>query len=82
MTPLLSDLHFIPFLLMPEQPSFWTNVSIYCSELAAVAGPLLAALGDTAGALERAERHTRPTFDPSAHDPRLLRADLSPESDQ
>jgi hypothetical protein len=67
---------------MPEQPSFWSNISTYCTELANVAGPLLAALGDTAGALERAERHTRPTLDPGAPDPRLLRAAYPPEHDQ
>lgn len=67
---------------MSEQSSFWANISTYCTELAAVAGPLLGALGDTAGALERAERHTRPRLDPSAPDPRLLRAAYPPEPDR
>lgn len=34
--------------------SFWGTVSSYASELAPVAGPLLNAIGDTAGAMGRA----------------------------
>lgn len=67
---------------MPEPPSFWNHISTYCSELAAVAGPLLAAVGDTASALDRAERHTRAPLNLSTPDPRLLRADWPPEPDE
>ena len=38
--------------------SFWTSLSSYCQELAPVAGPLLAAVGDTADAVDRAGRQT------------------------
>lgn len=36
--------------------SFWASLSSYCSELAPVAGPLFAAVGDTAAAIDRAGR--------------------------
>jgi hypothetical protein len=41
------------------QDNFWGTVAAYSSELANVAGPLLAAIGQTANAIERAERHNR-----------------------
>lgn len=66
---------------MSDQSSFWSNISTYCTELAAVAGPLLGAIGETAGALERAERHTRPRLNLSAQDARLLRAEYPPEDE-
>jgi len=43
----------------PAQDSFWSTVAAYSSELAHVAGPLLEAIGQTASAIERAERQTR-----------------------
>jgi hypothetical protein len=52
--------------------SFWTSLSSYCQELAPVAGPLLAAIGDTADAVDRAGRQTKSLRASS----RSLRADL------
>jgi hypothetical protein len=52
--------------------SFWTSLSSYCQELAPVAGPLLAAVGDTADAVDRAGRQTKSLRTSS----RSLRADL------
>lgn len=72
---------------MPSSPSpssFWDTVSSYCSHLAPVAGPLLAAFGDTAEALDNAGRRAPSPrrFDPSAPDPRLIRASYAPELDE
>ncbi|MFM8524391.1 MAG: hypothetical protein ACKOCM_02025 [Cyanobacteriota bacterium] len=39
--------------------SFWGTLASYASELATVAGPLLEAIGQTANAIERAERRNR-----------------------
>ena len=39
--------------------SFWTSLSDYAAELAPVAGPLLAAVADTAAAIDRAGSSTR-----------------------
>lgn len=36
--------------------TFWNTLATFCNELAPVTGPLLQALGDTAGAIERADR--------------------------
>ena len=36
------------------QPTIWTSLSRYCSELAPVVGPLLAATSDLANAVDRA----------------------------
>ena len=36
------------------EPSIWATVGVYCEELAAVAGPLLSAVSDTAKAVDRA----------------------------
>lgn len=41
-----------------SQPNFWTSLASYCQELAPVAGPLLAAVGDTASAVDRAGRQS------------------------
>ena len=41
------------------QDNFWSTVAAYSSELAQVAGPLLEAIGQTANAIERAERQNR-----------------------
>jgi hypothetical protein len=66
---------------MSTPSSFWETVSTYCSHLAPVTGPLLAALGDTADALDNASRRTPAPrrFDPTVPDPRLLRAVYTPE---
>ena len=37
----------------------WSAIAAYSSELAHVAGPLLEAIGQTANAIERAERQNR-----------------------
>ena len=37
----------------------WSAIAAYSSELAHVAGPLLDAIGQTANAIERAERQNR-----------------------
>lgn len=46
--------------ITPQEPnarnSFWATIASYANELAPVAGPLLTALGETAGAIERAEQ--------------------------
>lgn len=39
--------------------SFWSSLATYCQELAPVAGPLLGAVGETANAVERANRQTK-----------------------
>jgi hypothetical protein len=39
--------------------SFWSTIASYANELAPVAGPLLDAIGQTAHAIERAERQSR-----------------------
>ena len=36
------------------QPTIWTSIARYCSELAPVVGPLLAATSDLASAVDRA----------------------------
>ena len=36
------------------QPTIWTSIARYCSELAPVVGPLLAATSDLANAVDRA----------------------------
>ena len=41
------------------QDNFWSAIAAYSSELAHVAGPLLDAIGQTANAIERAERQNR-----------------------
>ena len=41
------------------QDNFWSTIAAYSSELAHVAGPLLEAIGQTANAIERAERQNR-----------------------
>lgn len=41
---------------MPDNRySFWSTVARYCAELAPVVGPVVAAAGDLAAALERAD---------------------------
>lgn len=45
--------------------TFWTTLATYCSELAPVTGPLLNALGETASAIERADRSTSSLKDAS-----------------
>lgn len=57
--------------------SFWSTVASYASELAPVAGPLLAAVSDTAAALDRAESSTRSLRGSSA----ALEATLLPAID-
>ena len=54
------------------QDNFWTSLATYCQELAPVAGPLLAAVGDTADAVDRANRPTKALRSSS----RALRAEL------
>lgn len=44
---------------VPLQGGFWSTIAAYTSELAPVAGPLLDAIGQTATAIDRAERQTR-----------------------
>jgi hypothetical protein len=39
--------------------SFWSTIASYANELAPVAGPLLDAIGQTADAIDRAERQSR-----------------------
>jgi hypothetical protein len=39
--------------------SFWGSIAAYARELAPVAGPLLEAIGQTAGAIERVEQSNR-----------------------
>lgn len=39
--------------------SIWTTIASYANELAPVAGPLLDAIGQTADAIDRAERQHR-----------------------
>jgi hypothetical protein len=39
--------------------SFWSTIASYANELAPVAGPLLNAIGQTADAIDRAERRSR-----------------------
>ena len=46
-------------LPVPVQSGFWSTIAAYTSELAPVAGPLLEAIGQTASAIDRAERQTR-----------------------
>lgn len=52
--------------------NFWTSLASYCQELAPVAGPLLDAVGNTAEAVDRANRGNR-TLRASS---RTLRAEL------
>lgn len=42
------------------QDNFWTSLATYCQELAPVAGPLLASVGETADAIDRAKRPRLP----------------------
>ena len=45
---------------MPDhQDKLWNSIAHYCNELAPVVGPLLAAVGATASALERASSPSR-----------------------
>lgn len=47
---------------MPDnRTSFWNTVSRYCSELAPVVGPIVAAAGEVAAALERADAAALPS---------------------
>jgi hypothetical protein len=39
--------------------SFWSTIASYATELAPVAGPLLDAIGQTANAIDRADRQSR-----------------------
>jgi hypothetical protein len=39
--------------------SFWSTIASYANELAPVAGPLLDAIGQTADAIDRADRQSR-----------------------
>ncbi len=39
--------------------SLWSTIASYASELAPVAGPLLDAIGQTANAIDRAERQSK-----------------------
>ena len=57
--------------------SFWASLSSYCEELAPVAGPLLAAVGDTAGAIERAGTQSKSLSGRS----RTLRRELASAED-
>ena len=41
------------------ESGFWGTIATYASELAPVAGPLLDAIGQTAMAIDRAERRNR-----------------------
>ena len=46
---------------MPDNRySFWNTVARYCAELAPVVGPVVAAAGDLAAALERADTAALP----------------------
>ena len=47
-----------PAPIYPES-GFWGTIATYASELAPVAGPLLDAIGQTATAIDRAERRNR-----------------------
>jgi hypothetical protein len=40
----------------PGSGSFWGTIASYATEIAPVAGPLLDAIGQTANAIDRAER--------------------------
>lgn len=57
--------------------SFWSTLADYASELAPVAGPLLAAVSDTAAAIDRAGSSTRALRGSSA----ALNATLLPPID-
>ena len=39
--------------------TFWSTIASYATELAPVAGPLLDAIGQTANAIDRADRQSR-----------------------
>lgn len=41
------------------QNSIWTNIAIFCEHLAPVVSPLTTALGNTAVAIDTAERRTK-----------------------
>jgi hypothetical protein len=60
--------------------SFWSSVSTYCEELAPVAGPLLAAVGATADAIERADKQTK-SLNASTRTLRRGLASASPEDE-
>jgi hypothetical protein len=47
---------------MPDNRySFWNTVARYCAELAPVVGPIVAAAGDVAAAIERADTAALPS---------------------
>lgn len=65
-----------PAPVYPEN-GFWGTIATYASELAPVAGPLLDAIGQTATAIDRAERRNRSL----EADLRLLEAEW-PDADE
>ena len=44
------------------QPSFWEVLSDYCAEIGPIIGPLVSAIGDTASAVDRAQKPARRTL--------------------
>ena len=44
---------------LPPEGGFWTTIATYATELAPMAGPLLEAIGQTASAIDRADRRNR-----------------------
>lgn len=58
------------------QANFWTSLASYCQELAPVAGPLLDAVGNTAEAVDRANRQNNSLPSSSRTSRRALRASL------
>lgn len=44
---------------MSQDSSVWNNIAVFCQHLAPVLGPLAQAAGNTAQAVDAAERETR-----------------------
>lgn len=44
---------------LPPEGGFWTTIATFATELAPMAGPLLEAIGNTAQAIDRADRRNR-----------------------
>ena len=59
----------------PSSGTFWGTIASYATEIAPVAGPLLDAIGQTADAINRAERQSKSleaTWDELEESPKLL----------
>lgn len=48
-----------PTIRVPPEGGFWSTIATYATELAPIAGPLLNAIGNTANAIDRADRRNR-----------------------